>query len=242
MTEQTVQLVPTEALGREPAQPSPVAVAVPELVAAQPPPVVTAVPDEPKKDKDKKKKKKDQSRGIETMFRVTYSNHIALSRLADSKISMLIAANGGIISLVITLVAKTATVSWHFAPVLVLLGGCLVSLTFTVMAARPRIHRSHVDIEDIRNDTGNLLFFAQFTSMSLRQFQESVHLLMKQPELLYDHLTRQLYHMGESLNRKYRYLQIAYSSFLTGLGLATVLFVFVYLSGGLSGGLSTITQ
>jgi hypothetical protein len=202
-------------------------------VPAEAPPVDVAAPEKPKKDKDKKKKK-ERSRGIETMFRVTYSNHIALSRLADSKISMLIAANGGIISVVITLVAKTATVSWHFAPVLVLLAGCLVSLVFTVTAARPRLHRSHVDVDDIRNNRGNLLFFAQFTSMSLPQFQESVHVLMNEPELLYDHLARQLYHMGESLNRKYRYLQIAYTAFLTGLGLATVLFTFVYLSGGLS--------
>lgn len=219
MTEQTAQLVPTGA---------------PELVPPEPQPVAAAAPDKPKKDKDKKKKKKERSRGIETMFRVTYSNHIALSRLADSKISMLIAANGGIISLVITLVAKTATVSWHFAPVLVLLAGCLVSLVFTVAAARPRVRRSRVDLDDIRNNTGNLLFFAQFTSMSLQQFQESVHVLMKEPELLYDHLARQLYHMGESLNRKYRYLQIAYSAFLIGLGLATVLFAFVYLTGGLN--------
>ena len=130
MTEQTVQLVPTGA---------------PELVPAEAPAADVAAPDTPKKDKDKKKKK-ERSRGIETMFRVTYANHISLSRLADSKISMLIAANGGIISVVITLVAKTATVSWHFAPVLVLLAGCLVSLVFTVTAARPRLHRSHVDV------------------------------------------------------------------------------------------------
>lgn len=219
MTEQTVQLVSTGA---------------PELVPAEPPPVAAAAADKPKKDKDKKKKKKERSRGIETMFRVTYSNHIALSRLADNKISMLIAANSGIISVVIALVTRTATVAWHFAPVLLLLVGCLVSLVFAVTAARPRVHRSRVDIDDIRNNTGNLLFFAQFTSMSLLQFQESVHVLMKEPALLYDHLARQLYHMGESLNRKYRYLQIAYSAFLTGIGLATVLFVFVYFTGGLN--------
>jgi len=217
MTEQTTaEIVPAEVVPIE-------TPAVPAAVVA---------PDKPKKDKDKKKKKKERSRGIETMFRVTYSNHIALSRLADNKISMLIAANSGIISVVITLAIKTATVSWHFAPVLVLLAGCLVSLVFAVMAARPRVRRSRVDVDDIRNNTGNLLFFAQFTSMSLQQFQESVHVLMKEPDLLYDHLARQLYHMGESLNRKYRYLQIAYSAFLTGMGLATVLFAFVYLSGG----------
>jgi hypothetical protein len=206
-----------------------------EIVPIEGPPVSAAVaaPDTPKKDKEKKKKKKERSRGIETMFRVTYANHIALSRLADNKISMLIAANSGIISVVITLAIKTATVSWHFAPVLVLLAGCLVSLVFAVAAARPRVRRSRVDVDHISNNTRNLLFFAQFTSMSLPQFQESVHVLMKEPDLLYDHLARQLYHMGESLNRKYRYLQIAYTAFLTGLGLATVLFALVYLSGGL---------
>jgi hypothetical protein len=52
--------------------------------------------------------------------------------------------------------------------------------------------------------------------------------------LLYDHLARQLYHMGESLNRKYRYLQIAYSAFLAGIGLATILLAFLYFTGGLS--------
>jgi Family of unknown function (DUF5706) len=214
MTEQTVELVPA------PVPPVPAAVGTP-------------APDAPKKDKEKKKKKKEQNRGVETMFRVTYSNHIALSRLADSKTSMLISINSLIISGVIALVTRTGTVSWHFTPVLVLLAGCLVSLACAVTAARPRVQRSHVDVDDVRNNTGNLLFFAQFTSMSLPQFQESVHALMKDPPLLYDHLARQLYHMGESLNRKYRYLQIAYSAFLVGIGVATVFLAFIYLTGGL---------
>ena len=188
--------------------------------------------DQPKKDKDKKKKR--EVRGVETMFRVTYSNHIALSRLADTKTSMLIGINGGIISLVITLLTRTATVSWDFTPVLALLGGCLVSLGFAVTAARPRLNRSRVAVDDVRNNTGNLLFFAQFTSMSLPDFQEALHVLMKEPDLLYDQLARQLYLMGASLDRKYRYLQIAYSAFLVGIGLATVLFAFVYFTGGLT--------
>ena len=185
-------------------------------------------------DKDKKKKKKDRNRGVETMFRVTYSNHISLSRLADTKTSMLIGINGGIISVVISLVTRTATVSWHFAPVLALLAGCLVSLGFAVTAVRPRVSRSHVAVDDVRNNTGNLLFFAQFTSMSLQEFQESIHVLRKDPSLLYDHLARQLYHMGESLNRKYRYLQIAYAAFLAGIGVATALLAFLYFTGGLT--------
>ena len=198
-------------------------------------PVAESVPTGgPKKDKDKKKKKKERNRGVETMFRVTYSNHISLSRLADTKTSMLIGINGGIISVVIGLVTRTKAVSWHFSPVLVLLAGCLVSLAFAVAAVRPRLSRSQVAVDDVLNNTGNLLFFAQFTSMSLQEFQDSIHVLRKDPKLLYDHLARQLYHMGESLNRKYRYLQIAYTAFFTGLAVATVLLAFVYWTGGLA--------
>jgi len=211
--------------------------------AAEPAPPPAAKPatemdaahaDKPSKDKDKKKKKKERNRGVETMFRVTYSNHISLSRLADTKTSMLIGINGGIISLVIGLVTRSKTVAWHFAPVLVLLAGCLVSLGFAVAAARPRVARSPVAVDDVRDNTGNLLFFAQFTSMSLQEFQESIQMLRENPKLLYDHLARQLYHMGESLNRKYRYLQIAYTAFFVGIAVATVLLAFIYLTGGLA--------
>src|SRR5881394_1703648 len=174
--------------------------------------------DKAKKDKDKHKKKQ-RARGVETMFRVTYSNHIGLSRLADRKTSMLITLNSGIISVVIALVT---------------LAGCLVSLAFAVTAARPRLNRSHVEVDDVRNNTGNLLFFGQFASMSLAQFQESIHVLMKEPDLLYDQLARQLYLMGATLDRKYRHLQVAYSVFLGGIVLATALFAFVYFTGGLT--------
>ena len=219
MTEQTVQLVPTGA---------------PEIVPAEPPPAAAAVEDKPKKDKDKKKHKKEQSRGIETMFRVTYSNHIALSRLADIKISMLITANSGIISVVIGLVTKTGYRRGHFAPILALLAGCLVSLVSRCRPlGRASIARGSTSTTSVTIPAISVLR-AVHEHVSALQFQECVHVLMKEPALLYDHLTRQLYHMGESLNRKYRYLQIAYSAFLTGIGLATVLFAFVYLTGGLN--------
>jgi hypothetical protein len=207
-----------------------------ESPAPTPAPVAEAsrAADKPTKDRDKQKKKRQRARGVETMFRVTYSNHIALSRLADRKTSMLITINSAIISAVIALVTRRAAVSWHFTPVLMLLAGCLVSLGFAVTAARPRLNRARVDVDDVRNNTGNLLFFGQFTSMSLPEFQESIHLLMKEPELLYDQLARQLYLMGTTLDRKYRHLQIAYSAFLLGIGLATVVFAFVYFTGGLT--------
>jgi hypothetical protein len=203
----------------------------PSALVETPPEPAPSVADvaNPKQDKDKKKKKRN--RGIETMYRVTYQNHIALSQLADNKANMLMSINGLIISVIIAIVTRTGAVSWSLAPLLVLVTGCMVSLGFAVIAARPRLSRTPVTIDEVRSDSQNLLFFAQFTSMPLPEFQESLRVLMKDRSLLYAHLGRQLYHMGESLNGKFRYLQIAYTAFLVSTGVATALFVVMYATG-----------
>ena len=99
------------------------------------------------------------------MYRVTYQNHISLSQLADNKANMLISINGLIISVMIAIVTRTERGSWSLAPVIVLITGCMVSLAFAIVAARPRVNRSAVTVDQVRNETGNVLFFGQFTSM-----------------------------------------------------------------------------
>lgn len=199
------------------------------LQAVVPPPgVEEAAKKEKKKDKDKKN---DPGRGVETMYRVTYQNHIALSQLADNKANMLISINGVIISVMIAIVTRLGEVSWSLLPVVVLIGGSLISLGFAVFAARPRLGRESVTLEQVRNGSGNLLFFGQFTTMPLDEFQEALKTLAKDPKLLYEHLGRQLYHMGESLSGKYRRLQAAYMVFFGSMAIATVVFVAMYAMG-----------
>jgi hypothetical protein len=193
-------------------------------VAPLPEPVPIASPP-PEKGGNKEKKKKKENRGVETMFRVTYQNHVALSRLADNKAHTLISLNGVIVSAVVAFLRER--------PVFVLLGGCMVSLAFAVVAARPRLTRAGVTLDGVRNNTENVLFFGQFTSLSLPEFQEALRVLMKDPALLYDNLARQLYLMGQSLNRKYHYLHISYFAFLAATGLAATLYVVGYLVLGL---------
>ena len=81
----------------------------------------------------------ERRRGIETLFRVTYQNHISLSQLADQKAGILISINGLIISAIIAVVTpRFETWSWTLLPSLVLVAGCLVSLAFAILGARPR--------------------------------------------------------------------------------------------------------
>jgi hypothetical protein len=87
-----------------------------------------------------------------------------------------------------------------------------------------------VTLEKVRNGQGNLLFFGHFTNMPLPDFQAAIRALGKDRRLLLDSLSRQLYSMGEVLLKKYRYLQIAYTAFLIGIGLAALLFAAVLAS------------
>jgi hypothetical protein len=184
-----------------------------------------------KKDKKNKDKKKEELRGVETMYRVTYQNHIALSRLADNKANILISINGVIISVMIAIVTRLGAVSWSLLPAVLLIAGALVSLGFAVIAARPRLGSGKVTLEQVLSGNGNLLFFGQFTTMPLEEFQQSLQALSKDRKLLYHHLGRQLYHMGESLNGKYRHLQVAYTTFFVSMAVATITFVVLYAMG-----------
>ena len=195
-----------------------------------------AVPAEPEAapadgDASTKKKKKGKGgrktvSGIQTMFRVTYQNHIALSQLADNKANMLISINGLMTSVLVAVLAPRLTVtSWLLTPAIVLLAGCVPSLVFAVLTLRPRLNRTPITVEQVRANAGNLLFFGQFSGMPLADFNESMHTLIDNPRLLQDSLIRQLWLMGQSLKQKYRFLQIAYGLFLLGVGGAGVVLV-----------------
>lgn len=198
------------------------------------PPTAPAEAGTAAQDKGKDSKSTERRRGIETMFRVTYQNHISLSQLADQKAGILISINGLIISAIIAVVTpRFGTWSWQFVPSLVLVSGCLVSLAFAVLGARPRIDRTPVTLEDVRNNRGNLLFFGHFLSMPLADFQAGIRAIGKDRKLIHDSLSRQLYAMGDALLTKYRYLQLAYTAFLVGIGVAAAAYAVVLVVFGL---------
>ena len=55
-------------------------------------------------------------------------------------------------------------------------------------------------------------------SATLADFTDSMHALIEDPRLLQDNLIRQLYHMGQSLEQKYRLVRLAYTLFILGVG------------------------
>jgi hypothetical protein len=188
----------------------------------------------PKKDKNRARRKNDPhpgtSRGIETMFRVTFQSHTELTALADNKANTLININGIIISLVIALVSpRIETNSWMMVPAVILCIGCMISLGYAIFASRPRILASHIDKEMVLKNEAEILFFGNFVNMEVTEFQATMNELLTNRNLLYDNLTRNLYFMGKVLERKYRLLKYSYTFFFMTLAMAVVFFIGMFI-------------
>ena len=199
-----------------------------------------------KKEKKKTKEKTDTfaepKRGIETMFRTMYSNHMKLSDMADKKASMMISLNAVILSVLITylgakssVLSPTGGTSFTRNPILavpmtVLLLTALGSVTTAILSAQPDV-TSFAWLK--RNPTiatnrrVNLLFFGQFTKLSLQHFQEGMRELMRQKDALYTNMVTDVYYLGEVLDRKYKLLRTSYSIFMVGLILTSLSFAIV---------------
>ena len=200
-----------------------------------------------KKDKKSKKKSKaqvetfaDPKRGVETMFRTMYSNHIKLSDMADKKAGMMIQLNAVLLSVIITyLGAKSSAMGPAFTrnPVLAIPMGILLftslgSVITAILSAQPDVTSFKwlkKSPQIANNRRVNLLFFGNFTKLSLDNFQNGIRELMRQKEGLYTNMVTDVYYLGEVLSRKYNLLRTSYSVFMVGLILTVLSFIIVLL-------------
>lgn len=188
-------------------------------------------------DKKKKKKKKKKpgtgelgsSRGIETMFRTSYRTNMDLSGLADAKANIMISINGIIISIILASISpKIDTNPWLLIPTAVLLVTCLASMALAVLAARPRFTSQVINLEDVRQNNKNLLFFGNFVSMPEEDFVLGMKELVQNTDNLYINMIRDIYGLGTVLMKKFSLLRRSYTVFMFGLIVGVLLFIGVY--------------
>ncbi len=176
-----------------------------------------------KKKKGGGNKPPSYSRGVETMFRAGARTHINLSSMADSKANIMLSINAMIISVTLTVLIPKLDTNVHLiAPTLVLLATCLASIVLATLSTRPVISKGKSSKEDIANKKSNLLFFGNFHSMELEDYEDGMKQMMEDNDFLYGSLTRDMYFLGKVLNKKYRYLRICYTVFMYGM-IASVL-------------------
>src|SRR5690606_8534531 len=170
-----------------------------------------------------------KSKGVETMFRTSYRTNMDLSALADAKANIMISINGLIVSILLASIAPGIdTNTWLRWPTVALLLGCLTSLVFAVLAARPRVQSQAVTLDEVRRGAANLLFFGNFAHLSRTEFMEGMNELMLNDDALYDNMVMDIYGVGLVLQKKYRLLRISYTVFMLGLVVGVVSFIVVF--------------
>ena len=172
-----------------------------------------------------------RKRGVSDMFRITYRNHIELSAIADNKSNILISINGIIISIILALISpKIDSNPWLLWPTISILLTCLISLVYSIRAARPRVSSEDYDLEDVRKNRANILFFGNFHSMDRADFVDGIEELMSNSERLYDTMARDLHGLGKVLSQKYELLKVAYDVFMYGAIISVICYLAVYIS------------
>ena len=185
----------------------------------------------------KAKTGKNFGRGIDTMYRTAFRNHINLSRIADDKANMMISINTIILSILIAI--SGAGLSFFeelffsspefLAPIIILLLSSLTAVIFAVFSARPKVTEYRIKKRKLlESKEASLLYFGNFLKIEKSDFIRYLSEMKMDQDSLYDDLARDLYDLGQVLHRKYLLLTISYNTFIGGLALAVLTFLSVY--------------
>ncbi|WP_421825727.1 Pycsar system effector family protein [Larkinella sp.] len=163
--------------------------------------------------------------GVNGFFRIMSANLHQQNGLADRKANIMISINTVVLSLLIGSMARNIEY-WQnlLLPITFLVSTSLTTTVIAVLATRPRLIRGHVSKESIQNRTAQLLFFGNFTTLSLEEYEETMMTVLKDDDYLYRSVLRDFYAQGVILNRKYRLLHISYNVFLIGMITSVVTF------------------
>jgi predicted metal-dependent HD superfamily phosphohydrolase len=173
-----------------------------------------------------KRRLEEPKKGIETMFRISSTNHQRLSDMADNKAHIMITVNSIILSAIISLVLRRLSDNqFLIVPTFILLAISLLTIIFSILATRPSIPEGVFSRKDVDNRSVNLLFFGNFYKMSLEEYNYGMEKMMDDKEFLYGSLIKDLYAQGVVLGKKYRLLRIAYNIFMFGLIVSVLAFI-----------------
>lgn len=144
--------------------------------------------------------------------------NLTLSQMADQKASILMAAT----FVVFTITVGQAGNGSFPLSLLVLACFSFLAAMFAVAVVLP----STKPPPPARPGTENLLFFGVFAELEQEEFAERVLDRLKTDETMFRTMLRDIYQNGRVLQRKkYRFLALAYRTFLTGLTATLLVFL-----------------
>jgi hypothetical protein len=165
------------------------------------------------------------SKGIQTMLRLTSSNHFHLSDMADSKAHILITVNAIIISVILSVLLRKLEEAPHLTiPTIIFLLVAVTTIVLSIISTRPKVSGGTFTSQDILDKKTNLLFFGNFYKSSFEEYNVAMREMMKDTDYLYGSLIKDIYTLGTVLGRKYKLLRLAYNIFMIGIIVSVLAF------------------
>ncbi|MDR6130591.1 Pycsar system effector family protein [Chryseobacterium sp. SORGH_AS_1175] len=180
---------------------------------------------------DSKKEKSDRS--VDTLFRITLSNHTRLSDIADSKANILLSVNAIIISVCLSVLVPKLDAprnSHLIIPSFILLLSSVLTIIFAILSTKPNVTKARFSLQDVKDRKVNLLFFGNFNRMLFEDYQEAMNVLIKDRDYIYDSMVKDLYFLGKVLDRKYKLLSTTYKIFMAGIVISVLSFGYAFLT------------
>ncbi len=170
-------------------------------------------------------------RTIQTLFRNTSRNHYTLNQMVDRKANIMISINAIINSIVIGgILGPSATIiDISLLPAFVLVTASSLSIFYAILAVKPDRTHGEFTEEEIRNKQGNLLYFGNFYNMSYRDYEWAMLEMITDKDYLYSSLIRDIYYLGERIQKKHSNIRKSLMIFLVGTALSGFGFLLVKL-------------
>ncbi|MGD8504703.1 MAG: DUF5706 domain-containing protein [Syntrophobacterales bacterium] len=168
---------------------------------------------------------KQRGSHLDHLVRQTRMHHSQLSSMADMKANMLLTMASVVITLSVRYVADPH-LKWATT---ILIFFCLLTIGLATYAVMPKIPFSlkRATHPDVNSPNFNLLFFGDFIRLQFSEFEASMEEVMNDPSLTYQVQVRELYTLGMFLaKKKYRFLRLAYITFITGAFASAVVGLF----------------
>jgi hypothetical protein len=150
-------------------------------------------------------------RGVETLFRLLSKNQYTLNTMIDTKSNILISINALILSLILGTVMSQLSADPHLIyPVIMILFTNLTSIAFAIFATRPELVHG-------KSEAKNIMFYGNFQDMEEEEYVDSVTNLMNEGDELYKTIAKDTYHLGKTIDCKFKLLRKSFNIFLIGI-------------------------
>jgi len=165
---------------------------------------------------------------IDQLLRQTRAHHVQLSTMADFKANILMTMS----SVVLTLSVRYLSDPLLRLPAILLMIACLLTLALAVYAVMPKaVSPPHHHQPKLDDPSFNLLFFGNFCEMNYEAYRESMQQALSRPDAVYELMIREIYLLGMFLaSKKYRYVRLAYISFLSGFLVSGLVLAVLFLA------------